>query len=82
MLEQDTQTPANSKELFSSIQLNLFRYSSDWVSNHHRDTITSVIGHPNLLDYISLVENESRARSRFHLLQVSVVSIPPPYFSS
>lgn len=38
--------------------------------NQHRDSAASYIGHYNLLDYFALVENESRARTKFNLLEV------------
>lgn len=45
---------------------------SEWVTNQHRDTYTSMIAHDGLLDYVALMENESRERARFELLQVSL----------
>lgn len=50
----------------------------EWASNHHRDTISSTIGHPNMLDYVALVENESRARVRFRLLEKMLQPCGPP----
>lgn len=45
---------------------------SEWVVNQHRDSIASYIGHGNLLDYFALVENETKARVKFQLLEVCV----------
>jgi hypothetical protein len=42
----------------------------DWLVNQHRDTYASFIGHPNLLNYIALVENESLGRVRFQFMEV------------
>jgi splicing factor 3B subunit 5 len=39
--------------------------------NQHRDSAASYIGHENLLDYFALVENESKARVKFTLLEVT-----------
>ena len=39
--------------------------------NQHRDSAASYIGHYNLLDYFALVENETRARTKFNLLEVT-----------
>ena len=50
----------------------LFNFVSEWLVNQHRDSAASYIGHYNLLDYFALVENETRARTRFNLLEVSV----------
>ena len=48
----------------------LLRYS-EWLVNQHRDSAASYIGHENLLDYFALVENESKARVKFTLLEVT-----------
>ena len=47
---------------------------SEWLVNQHRDSAASYIGHYNLLDYFALVENESRARTKFNLLEVGIHS--------
>ena len=41
----------------------------EWLVNQHRDSSASYIGHENLLDYFALVENESKARVKFTLLE-------------
>ncbi|XP_028395501.1 splicing factor 3B subunit 5-like [Dendronephthya gigantea] len=41
----------------------------EWLVNQHRDSAASYIGHENLLDYFALVENESKARVKFTLLE-------------
>jgi splicing factor 3B subunit 5 len=46
----------------------------EWLVHQHRDTYASYIGHPNLLCYIALVENESMGRVRFNLMEVSLQS--------
>ena len=48
----------------------LFVVFSEWLVNQHRDSSASYIGHYNLLDYFALVENETRARTKFNLLEV------------
>ncbi len=45
-------------------------FCSEWLVNQHRDSTASYIGHENLLDYFALVENESKARVKFTLLEV------------
>ena len=44
---------------------------SEWLVNQHRDSAASYIGHYNLMDYFALVENETRARTKFNLLEVT-----------
>ncbi|XP_031558610.1 splicing factor 3B subunit 5-like [Actinia tenebrosa] len=41
----------------------------EWLVNQQRDSMASYIGHSNLLDFFALVENESKARVRFNLLE-------------
>lgn len=51
----------------------------EWVTNQHRDTFASYIGHHNLLDYFALVENESKARMKFEFLKkmLQPCGLPP-----
>lgn len=41
----------------------------EWLVNQHRDSIASYIGHHDMLSYFAIVENVSRARMRFNLLE-------------
>ena len=43
---------------------------SEWQVNQHRDSFASYIGHPNLLEFFAIAENESKARVKFSFLQV------------
>ena len=53
-------------------------FYSEWLVNQHRDSAASYIGHENLLDYFALVENESKARVKFTLLEVTEFSMYTP----
>ena len=53
-------------------------HCSEWLVNQHRDSAASYIGHENLLDYFALVENESKARVKFTLLEVTEFSTCAP----
>jgi splicing factor 3B subunit 5 len=49
--------------------------------NQHRDSIASYIGHPNMLAHFSVVENVSKERKRFELMQKMIQPCgpaPPP----
>lgn len=46
----------------------------EWAMNQHRDTITSNLGHHDMLAYFALAQNDSIGRVRYQLLEVS----PPP----
>ncbi|CAO3643672.1 unnamed protein product [Cunninghamella blakesleeana] len=50
----------------------------EWVSNQHRDTYSSIIGHNPLLSYISVAENESKGRVKTKLLEKMIMPCGPP----
>merc|ERR1711911_565391 len=41
----------------------------DWLSNQHRDSYASYVGHFDLLNYITIAENETKARVRFNFMR-------------
>ncbi|KAI8064707.1 splicing factor 3B subunit 5/RDS3 complex subunit 10 [Gongronella butleri] len=51
----------------------------EWMTNQHRDTLASMVGHNSLLSYISVAENESKARVKANLLEKMVLpcGLPP-----
>ncbi|KAJ1982748.1 hypothetical protein H4R35_000107 [Dimargaris xerosporica] len=49
-----------------------------WLVNQHRDTYSSIIGHPNLLAHVAVAENESLERTRVKLLQKMIQPCGPP----
>jgi len=53
-------------------------FCSEWMVNQHRDSFASFIGHHDMVSYFSLVENESKARTKFNLMQVRPYSICIP----
>eukprot|EP00043_Microstomoeca_roanoka_P018578 m.200566 g.200566 ORF g.200566 m.200566 type:complete len:91 (+) comp16856_c6_seq1:128-400(+) len=50
----------------------------EWLTNQHRDTLASMMGHDPLLDYVAVVENQSRERTRFNLLNRMISPCGPP----
>ena len=50
-------------------------FYSEWMVNQHRDSFASFIGHHDMVSYFSLVENESKARTKFNLMQVRQLDI-------
>ena len=54
--------------LFSFLLIYVF---SEWLSNQHRDSLCSYMGHPPLLQYFSTVHNQSIGRTRYMMMQVS-----------
>eukprot|EP01137_Pigoraptor_chileana_P015967 Opistho-2@5564 len=50
----------------------------EWLANQHRDSSASFMGHPNLLAYFAIAENDSVARVRFNLLKKMLQPCGPP----
>jgi splicing factor 3B subunit 5 len=51
--------------------------SWEWKTNIHRDTHASVIGHPPLLAYMALAQNEPVTKLRAQLIRVRFALDPP-----
>jgi len=51
----------------------------EWMTNVHRDSYASYIGHHNLLAYFAVAQNESIGRVRYELLQKMLLpcGLPP-----
>lgn len=41
------------------------------MTHQHRDTSSSIVGHPALLQYLSIADGEATARTKFELTEVS-----------
>ncbi|KAH9394208.1 PREDICTED: splicing factor 3B subunit 5-like [Rhagoletis zephyria] len=41
----------------------------EWLVNQHRDTYATYFGHPDLMAYFAIAENESIGRMRFNLME-------------
>merc|ERR1739838_649673 len=50
----------------------------EWLTNQHRDTFASLIGHHHVLSLVAIVENESKSRVRFNLLEKMFQPCGPP----
>ena len=50
----------------------------EWMVNQHRDSICSYLGHYDMLNYFGIVENESKARVRYNLLEKMLQPCGPP----
>ncbi|BGP47462.1 Splicing factor 3B subunit 5 [Rhodotorula kratochvilovae] len=51
---------------------------SEWLTNQHRDTSSSIVGHPALLQYLSIADGESCARMKFELTERMLQPCGPP----
>ncbi|RSH84113.1 uncharacterized protein EHS24_005612 [Apiotrichum porosum] len=49
------------------------------LTNQHRDTLSSIVGHPPLLAYLSIADGECQARERFEVLErmLQPCGVPP-----
>ncbi len=52
--------------------------SWEWKTNIHRDTYASIAGHPPLLSYIALAENEPTSKVRIQMIRVCQATPPFP----
>lgn len=50
----------------------------EWMVNVHRDSYSSYLGHPDILTYLAIAENESRGAMRFHCLKRMLQPCGPP----
>ncbi|CDH49926.1 splicing factor 3b subunit 5 [Lichtheimia corymbifera JMRC:FSU:9682] len=50
----------------------------EWMTNQHRDSYASFIGHAPLLNYFSIAENECSARVKFNLMEKMLQPCGPP----
>lgn len=50
----------------------------EWQVNQHRDSCASYLGHNDLLNYIAIAENETKARVRFNLMNKLLQPCGPP----
>ncbi|KPM06012.1 hypothetical protein NH340_JMT03466 [Sarcoptes scabiei] len=41
----------------------------EWLVNQHRDTYASYLGHPDMLSYFAIAENESIGRIKFSIME-------------
>ena len=51
----------------------------EWAVNIHRDSYASYVGHPSLVGYMALAENESVGREKYTCLQkmLQPCGLPP-----
>merc|ERR1712212_369588 len=50
----------------------------EWVTNQHRDSYASYLGHFDQLNYFAIAENECKARVRFNLSEKMLCPCGPP----
>ncbi|KAI9274315.1 splicing factor 3B subunit 5/RDS3 complex subunit 10 [Phascolomyces articulosus] len=50
----------------------------EWLTNQHRDSYASFIGHTSLLTYFGTAENECTARVKFNLMEKMLQPCGPP----
>lgn len=47
----------------------------EWATHQHRDTLSSIVGHPALTSFVALADNESIGRVKFEMTEVRVLSV-------
>lgn len=43
---------------------------SEWLTHQHRDTLSSIVGHPSLLSYLAIADGEATGRIKFEMTEV------------
>ena len=43
---------------------------SDWVTHQHRDTLSTIVGHPALTSYLAIADGEAIGRLKFEMTEV------------
>ena len=46
---------------------------SEWLTHQHRDTLASIVGHPQLASYLAIADGEAVGRVRFEMTEVCAV---------
>ena len=49
-----------------------------WITNQHRDSHSSYIGHFDMLNFIAVAENESKARVKYRKIKKMIQPCGPP----
>jgi Splicing factor 3B subunit 10 (SF3b10) len=42
----------------------------EWATHQHRDTLSSIVGHPTLASYLAVADGESIGRIKFEMAEV------------
>lgn len=50
----------------------------EWLTNQHRDSLGSYLGHYDLLSYYAVAENETKARIRYNIMERMLQPSGPP----
>lgn len=43
---------------------------SEWATHQHRDTLSSIVGHPTLTSFLALADGEAIGRVKFEMTEV------------
>src|SRR6266511_3069676 len=64
----------NSKDTaqFCRMTSNSILRSSEWLTHQHRDTLSSIVGHPTLTSYLAIADGESIGRVKFEMTEVTL----------
>ncbi|KAI9454828.1 splicing factor 3B subunit 5 [Russula earlei] len=51
---------------------------NEWLTHQHRDTLSSIVGHPSLTSYLAIADGEATGRIRFEMTQRMLQPCGPP----
>jgi hypothetical protein len=47
----------------------------DWLTHQHRDTLSSIVGHPTLTSYLAIADGEAVGRVKFEMMEVRLLAL-------
>lgn len=50
----------------------------EWILNQHRDSYSSYLGHFDMSNFFAIVENETKARVKFNIMEKMIQPCGPP----
>ena len=54
---------------------NISSVYSEWLTHQHRDTLSSIVGHPSLTSYLAIADGEAIGRVKFEMTEVRVFRV-------
>ncbi|KAM6498632.1 Splicing factor 3B subunit 5/RDS3 complex subunit 10, partial [Amanita muscaria] len=53
-------------------------HSQHWLTHQHRDSLSSIVGHPALTSYVAIADGEAIGRVRFEMTERMLQPCGPP----
>ncbi|PPQ77033.1 hypothetical protein CVT25_014850, partial [Psilocybe cyanescens] len=53
-------------------------WNREWLAHQHRDTLSSIVGHPTLASYLAIADGEAIGRVKFEMTERMLQPCGPP----